>query len=264
MTLTMASPAAALNSLFNRSARSAVKSRAVVVPVLRAPVHLAIIMDGNGRWAKRRGMPRLAGHKAGTENLRRIITACVRHGVKILTLYAFSTENWSRPEDEVNGLMRILESVAGSEIDELDRNGVQIRHLGKLDRVPHPLQEKILQSIERTRSNEKLILNVALNYGGRAEILDAVKELIADGVTADKVDEAAIARRLYTRGLPDPDLVVRTSGEYRTSNFLVWQSAYSEYYFTDTFWPDFDEQELQKAIEHYSRRERRFGGVTAR
>ena len=259
--MAMASPARSLGSIFQRSHRALAKQADTTAITMRVPVHLAIIMDGNGRWANRRGMPRLAGHKAGTENLREIITSCVKHGIKVLTLYAFSTENWSRPVEEVNGLMLLLESVLTKEIDELDRNDVQIRHIGQLARVPSQLQEKIKNAIERTKSNSRLILNVALNYGGRAEIVDAVKELILDGVPAEQVDEAAIARRLYTKGLPDPDLVVRTSGEYRTSNFLVWQSAYSEYYLTDTFWPDFDEAELQKAIEHYSRRDRRFGAI---
>ncbi len=262
--MAIASPARSLGTLFGRTAAVTVKPTQVIAPALNVPVHVAIIMDGNGRWAKRRGMPRLAGHKAGTENLRRILTASVNMGIKVLTLYAFSTENWNRPADEVDGLMHLLESVLSKEIDELDRNGVQIRHIGQLERVPGQLQTRIRNAVERTKGNSKLILNVALNYGGRTEIVDAVKQLIADGVPVNQIDEAAIAQRLYTKGLPDPDLVVRTSGEYRTSNFLVWQSAYSEYYITDTYWPDFDESELHKAIEQYSKRDRRFGGLATK
>ncbi|MCL4505092.1 MAG: isoprenyl transferase [Chloroflexi bacterium] len=228
----------------------------------RSPNHVAIIMDGNGRWARKRNLPRVAGHQAGTNNLRRILRACVDQGVKILTLYAFSTENWRRPEDEVNGIMRILETVIERELDELHRNGVQVRHIGRMDRVPVGLQEKIRFAVERTRLNERLILNVALNYGGRAEIVDAVKAMLAAGLHPDFIDEDTISRYLYTCGLPDPDLIIRTSGEYRTSNFLIWQSAYSEYYVTDVYWPDFDENELKKAIEYFKKRDRRFGGVT--
>jgi undecaprenyl diphosphate synthase len=228
----------------------------------RVPYHVAIIMDGNGRWARRRNLPRVAGHQAGTNNLRRILKACVQQNIKVLTLYAFSTENWSRPEEEINGLMKILETVLERELDELDRNGVQIRHIGRMDRVPSGLQTRIKAAVERTRNNDRLILNVALNYGGRAEIVDAVRAMMTDGLNPDYVDEDTISRYLYTGGLPDPDLIIRTSGEYRTSNFLIWQGAYSEYYVTDTYWPDFDENELKKAIEHFNRRERRYGGLS--
>ncbi|HEY3289796.1 MAG TPA: isoprenyl transferase [Anaerolineae bacterium] len=228
----------------------------------RPPYHVAIIMDGNGRWARKRNLPRVAGHQAGTNNLRRILRACVDQGVKILTLYAFSTENWRRPEDEVNGLMRILENVIERELDELDRNGVQIRHIGRMERVPAGLQTKIKNAVERTKKNDRLILNVALNYGGRAEIVDAVRAMLAEGLHPDFIDEDTISRYLYTCGLPDPDLIIRTSGEYRTSNFLIWQSAYSEYYVTETYWPDFDEIELKKAIEHFTSRDRRYGGLS--
>jgi undecaprenyl diphosphate synthase len=227
----------------------------------RGPRHVAIIMDGNGRWARTRNLPRLAGHKAGTNNLRRILEACVRNDIKVLTLYAFSTENWNRPADEVNGLMSLLEMVIERELADLDRNGVQIRHIGRMDRVPAALQRRIRAAVERTRHNERLILNVALNYGGRAEIVDAVKAMLAEGLHPEYIDEATVSRYLYTSGLPDPDLIIRTSGEYRTSNFLIWQGAYAEYYVTDTYWPDFDEYELKKAIDYYNRRERRFGGL---
>ncbi len=227
----------------------------------RRPNHIAIIMDGNGRWARKRNLPRVAGHQAGTNNLRRILRACVDQGVKILTLYAFSTENWRRPEEEVSGLMRILETVIERELDELHRNGVQVRHIGRMERVPAGLQEKIRFAVERTRNNERLILNVALNYGGRAEIVDAVKAMLSEGLHPDYIDEDTISRYLYTCGLPDPDLIIRTSGEYRTSNFLIWQGAYSEFYVTDVYWPDFDEAELKKAIDQYCKRDRRYGGL---
>lgn len=248
---------------FNQKLKKPAPTAGVVAAAAarRAPHHLAIIMDGNGRWARSRNLPRLAGHKAGTDNLRRILKACVQENIKILTLYAFSTENWSRPSDEVGGLMRLLEAVLDRELDELDKNGVQIRHIGRIDRVPAALQGKITAAIERTKHNSRLILNVALDYGGRAEIVEAVRRMMADGVDPDRVDEATIGRYLYTGGLPDPDLIVRTSGEYRISNFLLWQAAYSELYITDVCWPDFDEKELRKAIDQYSGRQRRFGGV---
>ncbi|MFN3705772.1 MAG: isoprenyl transferase [Thermoflexales bacterium] len=235
--------------------------------VVDAPVashgirHLAIIMDGNGRWAKARNLPRLAGHKAGTDNLHRILRACKDQGIRIVTLYAFSTENWNRPRDEVEGLMKLLETSLERELESLHREGVQIRHLGQCDRIPPRLVEKIQAAIERTKNNTALILNVALNYGGRAEIVDAVRRIIADGIQPAEVSEALISRYLYTADLPDPDLIIRTSGEYRVSNFLIWQGAYAEYYVTEVCWPDFDERELRRAIEQFTRRERRFGGL---
>ncbi len=252
----MATPFATVNQTLARERAASVQAST------RVPYHVAIIMDGNGRWARKRNLPRIAGHKAGTDNLRRILRASVELGIKVLTLYAFSTENWRRPQEEVNGLMGILEMVIERELDELDRNGVQIRHIGRLDRVPQGLQLKIKSAIERTKHNDKLILNVALNYGGRAEIVDAVRAMVAEGLSADYIDEDTISRYLYTCGLPDPDLIIRTSGEYRTSNFLIWQGAYSEYYVTETYWPDFDENELRKAIEHFNKRDRRFGGLS--
>jgi undecaprenyl diphosphate synthase len=262
----MAIPIATLDKTVVRPGRAASVAlpAAEAAAAVRGPNHIAIIMDGNGRWARKRNLPRIAGHKAGTNNLRRILQACVRNNIKILTLYAFSTENWSRPADEVNGLMNLLQTVIDRELDELDRNGVQVRHIGRMDRVPASLQRRIQEAMERTRHNDRLILNVALNYGGRAEIVDAVKAMLAEGLHPEYVTEETVSRHLYTRGLPDPDLIIRTSGEYRTSNFLIWQAAYAEYYITDTFWPDFDENELKKAIEHYNHRDRRFGGVTAR
>lgn len=230
-------------------------------PLPKIPVHVGIIMDGNGRWAQARGLPRIAGHQAGTENLRRILRATVEFGIRILTIYAFSTENWERPQEEVEGLMNIMERMVDRELPELHREGVQIRHLGRMERVPERLQEKIRYALDLTRNNQRLILNVAFNYGGRAEIVDAVRRIIRDGIPAEQVDEALIARYLYTAGLPDPDLIIRTSGEMRVSNFLIWQGAYAEYYVTPVYWPDFDKDEYYKALTEYARRERRFGRV---
>ena len=228
---------------------------------VQVPRHLAIIMDGNGRWAKARGLPRLAGHRAGTENLRRILRACVELGIEVLTIYAFSTENWDRPQSEVRGLMGIVERVIDRELNELHANGVQIRHLGQLQGISKKLQKKIRRALDLTANNDRLILNVAFNYGGRTEIVDAVQRMIADDVLVSQVDEALFGRYLYTGGQPDPDLIIRTSGELRVSNFLIWQGAYAEYYATPTFWPDFNQDELMKALEHYGQRERRFGGL---
>ena len=225
----------------------------------QVPYHLAIIMDGNGRWAKARGLPRLAGHRAGTENLRRILRACVRHGIKILTIYAFSTENWGRPAEEVRGLMTILEQVIERELKELHQEGVQIRHIGRVQGISPRLLKKIQQAVELTKNNDTIILNVAFNYGGRQEIIDAVRRIVRAGIEPDQIDDALFNEHLYTAGQPDPDLIIRTSGEMRVSNFLIWQGAYAELYVTPTYWPDFDDDELQKALEHYASRERRFG-----
>lgn len=225
----------------------------------RVPRHVAIIMDGNGRWAKQRGLPRTEGHRQGKENLRRILEACVEFGVEILTIYAFSTENWERPPAEVSVLMSILELVLDQEVKRLHKNGVQVRHIGKMEGVSPNLQAKIRKACEHTKDNNRLILNVAFNYGGRDEIIHAVQQIVRDGVPADAIDDALISRYLYTSGLPDPDLIIRTSGELRVSNFLIWQGAYSEYYVTPTYWPDFDKEELRKALVEYGHRRRRFG-----
>ncbi|HEC21304.1 MAG TPA: isoprenyl transferase [Chloroflexi bacterium] len=227
----------------------------------RVPTHVAIIMDGNGRWAKQRGLPRLAGHRAGTENLREILRACVEFGIRILTIYAFSTENWGRPEAEVKGLMNILKDVIDRELAELHAEGVQLRHIGDLSRIDPELQRKVLDAIELTKNNNRLILNVAFNYGGRAEIVHAIREIVRNGHKPEEIDEALVSHYMYTGDLPDPDLIVRTSGELRLSNFLIWQGAYAEYYFAPVYWPDFNKEELRKAIIHYSQRERRFGLV---
>lgn len=232
-------------------------------PSGKIPQHVAIIMDGNGRWALKRGLPRLAGHRAGTENLRRIIEACVEFGVRYLTIYAFSTENWGRPPEEVSGLMRILEDVIDRELNELNKQGVQLRHIGRLERLPAFLQQKVLHAIELTRHNDRLIINIAFNYGGRDEIVHAIQQIIRDGVSADEVTPELVSRYLYTAGTPDPDLIIRTSGELRISNFLIWQAAYSEWYVTPTYWPDFDKEEFRKALEEFARRDRRFGKVAS-
>lgn len=228
----------------------------------RGLTHLAVIMDGNGRWARRRGLPRQAGHRAGTENLRQIIEACGDLGIKILTVYAFSTENWGRPEKEIKGLMNVLEDVIDRELDQLDANGVQLRHIGELEALSERLQLKVRQAIERTKDNQNLILNVAWNYGGRQEIIHMVREIVKAGYRPEQIDQALVESHLYTAGLPDPDLIIRTSGEFRVSNYLLWQGAYSEYYVTPTYWPSFGRAELEKAIESYSGRNRRFGLVS--
>jgi len=229
----------------------------------RVPYHLAIIMDGNGRWAKAQGKPRHEGHRAGTENLRRTLRHCTEFGVQTLTIYAFSTENWGRPPSEVAFLMQILEGVIDRELNDLHANGVQLRHIGHLDGLQPHLQRKIHKAIERTRYNDRLILNIAFNYGGRDEIIQAVRRMVQEGISADQVDETLLSYYLSTGGQPAPDLVIRTSGEFRVSNFLIWQSAYAEYYVTPTYWPDFGREELYQALSDYARRERRFGKVDA-
>ena len=226
------------------------------------PTPVAIIMDGNGRWAISRGLPRLAGHRAGTENLRRIITACTEFGVKYLTIYAFSTENWGRPREEVDGLMHILEDVIDKELAELNQEGVQLRHIGRLERLEPKLQEKVLEAIELTKNNDRLVLSVAFNYGGRDEIINAIQRILKDGTKPEEVNSDLVSHYLFTVGVPDPDLIIRTSGELRVSNFLIWQGAYSEWYVTSVYWPDFDKDELRKALNTFAKRDRRFGGLS--
>ncbi|MCX6060540.1 MAG: isoprenyl transferase [Chloroflexi bacterium] len=233
------------------------------IPLEKFPQHVAMIMDGNGRWALQRGLPRLAGHKAGTENLRRVIRASVEFGVKYLTIYAFSTENWGRPPEEVKGLMYILEDVIDRELNELNKEGVQLRHIGRLERLAPSLQKKVLDAIEVTRNNDRLILNIAFNYGGRDEIVQAIQRIMKDGVPPEKVTDEMVSKYLYTAGVPDPDLIIRTSGELRVSNFLIWQAAYSEWYVTPTFWPDFNKEEYRQALESFAHRDRRYGKVAS-
>ena len=228
-------------------------------PLLKLPRHVGIIMDGNGRWAQARGLPRVAGHRAGTENLRTILTAAVDFGVPILTLYAFSTENWGRPAAEVQALMLILRETLTNELPELHKNGVRIRHIGRKEPLDAGLLEAIRHAEELTQFNTQLALNIALNYGGRADIVDAVRQIAREGTSADQIDEATIAAHLSTAGLDDPDLIIRTAGEMRLSNFLVWQAAYAEFYSTPAYWPDFGRDEFYQALLAYQQRDRRFG-----
>lgn len=228
------------------------------------PKHVAFIMDGNGRWAEQRGLPRLEGHRAGYENIRPLIRCLDKHGIKFVTLYAFSTENWGRPKEEINGLFQLLEEVIDKESRELHKNGVKIRHIGRLEELPERMRKSIDQSEKLTVNNTGMTLGVALNYGGRMEIIDAARRLIARGVPPQDIDEKLLGDHLYTAGFPDVDMVIRTGGEIRTSNFLIWQAAYSEYYFTPVLWPDFKEGDLEKTLLTYSRRQRRFGGLQAK
>ena len=229
--------------------------------IARLPKHIAIIMDGNGRWAKKRHLPRLKGHRAGLESTRTTVRYLNEHGLKYLTLYSFSTENWSRPKDEVRGLLRLLERSINKEFRELHEANIRLCHLGHLDRLPSGLKKAISQAVELTRDNSGMTLSLAFDYGSRLEITDAIRRIVADGIPVEKIDETLFNRYLYTAGLPDVDLVIRTSGEYRISNFLLWQSAYSEYYFTDVLWPDFDTKEIEKALITFSQRKRRFDGL---
>src|SRR5579885_91385 len=228
-----------------------------------APVrHVAIIMDGNGRWATRRHLPRLAGHRAGVNALRRVVECAVDEQIEMLSVYAFSTENWGRPRKEVNGLLRLLWETIRSDVDRLHREGVRLRHLGRLQDLSPDIQEAIHYMQDLTRNNTRLSLNVCFNYGGRAELVDAVRQIIADGKRPEAITEELISSYLYTRDLPDPDMVIRTAGEMRVSNFLLWQSAYSEYYATPTLWPDFGREDLRAALESYRQRQRRFGRLS--
>jgi undecaprenyl diphosphate synthase len=225
------------------------------------PQHIAIIMDGNGRWAKERGLPRLAGHRAGTENLRKIIRASANFGIQYLTFYAFSTENWSRPKAEVTGLMHILSDVIDRELGELHQEGARLVHIGHLDGLAKTLQEKVRDAIDLTKDNQRITIILAFNYGGRDEIVHAIKHMLADQVDPQAVDDQLVSDYMFTAGIPDPDLVIRTSGEQRISNFLTWQTVYSEWYFPQVYWPDFNEDELRKAIEEFGKRDRRYGGL---
>jgi len=226
------------------------------------PQHIAIIIDGNGRWARGRGLPRLFGHREGVTNAHRIVEALFDYGIKYITLYIFSTENWSRPEEEVKGIFQILLDRIGEEVKFAQRKGIRICHLGKLDALPSGLRSKIEEAVELTKSNKTMTVNLAINYGGRDEIIQAVRRLMHDGVPARSIDEALFSRYLYTAGIPDPDLIIRTGGEMRLSNFLLWQAAYAEFYFTPVLWPDFTPDEMDKALMAYRERQRRFGSLT--
>jgi undecaprenyl diphosphate synthase len=227
----------------------------------RVPRHVAIIMDGNGRWATQRGLPRTAGHRAGTENIRRILERCGDHGVQYVTLYAFSTENWARPPKEVRFLIRLLGMYLRRELQNLHRNGVRILHLGHIEALPAYLQEQVRHAITLTADNDRITLNLCFNYGGRDDILHAVREIAREGIAGESITEETIRERLFTAGSPDPDLVIRTGAEQRLSNFLTWQSAYSELYFTDAFWPDFGREDIDIALADYGRRKRKFGAL---
>jgi undecaprenyl diphosphate synthase len=233
-------------------------------PDLVVPAHIGIIMDGNGRWAQARGLPRHEGHRQGTENLREILQACGDFGIKHLTIYAFSTENWGRPKAEVNFLIRILESVIDRELRELHAKGVQLRHMGNPSGLSKILQRKVSEAVELTQNNDKLILNVAFDYGGRAEIVRACQQIVAAGFAPEDITEELVNHYLYTTGQPDPDMIIRTGGDLRISNFMIWQAAYAELYVTEVFWPDFGRDELKKAILAFNQRERRFGLVPER
>jgi len=230
-----------------------------LLPPDELPRHVAIIMDGNRRWARLRDLPELDGHAAGVEAIRALLRHAVRRGVPVLTLYAFSRENWARSDDEVTGLFGLLEAAIRSETDELQAQGVRIRLLGRLDELPDATRASIGQALDATAGGERLLLNIAFNYAGRTEIVDAVRQLAASGIPAAEIDEAAISGALYTAGLPDPDLVIRTGGEQRLSNFLIWQSAYAEFYTCEALWPDFGPDAFDAALLEFARRHRRFG-----
>lgn len=230
------------------------------------PDHIAIIMDGNGRWAKKRGLPRVAGHRRGVETVRQIVEDCAEIGVKYLTLYTFSTENWNRPKDEVSTLMRLLLKSLKERLDELNKNDIKLTCIGNIESLPFVVQKQLYEDIERTKNNKRMTLNLALSYSGRWELLEAVKNIsrkVVEGKLApDNIKEKTISENLTTKNLPDPDLIIRTSGEFRVSNFLLWQIAYAEFVILDVFWPDFSKKHLYEAIKQYQKRERRFGKVS--
>lgn len=232
------------------------------IPNERIPRHVGIIMDGNGRWARARGLDRIQGHERGTDNIRRITWAAGQLGIECLTLWAFSTENWSRPEAEVQGILRILAHAIESETEELHRQGARLRHIGDLDALEPELRQSVLDAVELTRNNTAITLTLAFNYGGRREIVRAAQRLIASGIAPEAIDDDAIQANLYAPDLPDVDLIVRTSGEYRMSNFLLWQGAYAEFHFSPKLWPDFGPEDLVEAVVDYSKRERRFGALS--
>ena len=229
---------------------------------IKIPTHVGLIMDGNGRWATQRGLPRLAGHKAGVENVKPTVLAAKKFGIKYLTFYAFSTENWKRPQDEVSGIMNLLSIFIDKEVNNLHKEGVRILHIGRRERLDQGLRKKIEGAIDLTKDNTTITVQMGLDYGGRDEITQAVRKIVASGVTPEEVTEELISQNLYTAGIPDPDLIIRTSGEMRTSNFLIWQSAYSEWIFPETYWPDFTEEVFWQMLVEYSRRDRRYGGLS--
>jgi undecaprenyl diphosphate synthase len=223
------------------------------------PVHIGIIMDGNNRWARQRLLPREAGHRAGVESIRRVAEACETAGVRVLTVFGFSTENWARPSDEVAFLMQLFEETIPKEVAELAERGIELRFSGRIEELSPSLQQLMRDANQRTRGNAHAVLNIAVNYGGRSEIVDAIRAMARAGADLRTLDEATVSEFLYTQGLPDPDLIIRTAGEMRLSNFLLWQSAYAEFYSTPTLWPDFGEADLEQALVAYQSRVRRFG-----
>ena len=225
------------------------------------PRHVAIIMDGNGRWALKKGLPRTEGHKAGVEKIRMILKVLGEAGVKFVTIYAFSTENWSRPKSEVLGIMGILEEVIETEIERLHQNGVRIIHLGRSDRLAKKLRTSVNHAQDLTKHNQSMTLCIAFDYGGRAEILRAIKQILSDGISRKEIGETLLNKYLYTHNIPDPDLIIRTGGEKRLSNFLLWQSAYSELYFTPVNWPDLETKQIVEALNAFASRRRRFGSL---
>lgn len=233
------------------------------IDLSRLPAHVAVIMDGNGRWAKRQGLPRVSGHAQGHYTVRRITDLCGKLGIRYLTMYAFSAENWARPEDEVSGLMSLIEHVAHEEIEALHAENVRFNIIGRLHELPDSLREELDRDMALTRGNTGLTLTLAINYGGRSEIVDAVRACIHKGISADDINEQLISKHLYTADMPDPDLLIRTAGELRVSNYLLWQIAYAEIYVTDVLWPDFSEEDFLAAIRDYQRRTRKFGGLAA-
>ena len=235
--------------------------RAIGSQITPVPRHVAIIMDGNGRWAQRRNLPRLRGHSAGISNIRPVIEGFAKHGVEYLTLYAFSTENWARPQEEVKGLLEFLAAAIRDETQYFHERGVRLVHIGRIDRLSPDLQASIREAVELTGNNTNMTVCIAFDYGGRAEILTAIRQMLRDDVDPSSVDEQLVSSYLYTREIPDPDLIIRTAGEMRLSNFLIWQSAYSEYYFTPKAWPEFDQEEVRQSLLAYSQRQRRFGGI---
>jgi undecaprenyl diphosphate synthase len=259
----------AISGAIDGGARAAELERRAELANLRfiegraVPRHIAIIMDGNGRWATERHMPRSMGHRAGVEALRRVVQLCDDYHVPMMSVYAFSTENWGRPQDEVDALMGLMWETIRSDVDRLHKNGVRLRHIGRLTGLAPDVQEAIQWMMDLTRENTKLELNVCFNYGGRAEIVDAVRAIVASGVAPETIDEAMLSDHLYTRDLPDPDLIIRTGGEMRLSNYLIWQAAYAEYYSSPRLWPDFDHDDFIAALDAFSARKRRFGKTDA-
>jgi undecaprenyl diphosphate synthase len=231
---------------------------------IKLPKHVAIVMDGNGRWARKKHQPRLYGHKRGAIHARDFVEIFANYNIPFLTLYVFSTENWSRPKAEVDGIMRLLKDNFDEAVKIARARNIRIRHLGQLDRLSPELKRKATEAINATKNNTGLTVNIAFNYGGRTEIIDAVNQIAKEKIPSGKIDENIFSQHLYTKGIPDPDLIIRTSDEMRLSNFLIWQAAYAELYFTPVLWPDFGKEEFEKALLAYSKRQRRFGGLRSR